>query len=429
MAVSCFPGAVHKVILPLKGPARSAVWEMSGKTMRRKYCPFSATNFGLILFAAVFFALTMLSGIDEKDDYAGYLIQWTDVLIGRDPWQLGRMDPGVPYNAYGPVFNLLGPLSLIHPLFNKLLFSSTHIGFVVWLAKVRGLTISSPVLLFVLLNPLPWAIVARDGLFDGTVGIACVMAVYCIEQGKERRAGAWLAAGALLKFSPLLVFPFLAFNSQCFRVRFLIWGTILIVGGMGLSVLAWGPSTFNALIFAGTRGPSDHSIYAEFNSAMRYVDRMDLPIRFAWESVNIDQLTGRLSMLSLPIAGLGMFAWCAVFRPSPALATFMAILTTLTFYRIGFVQYQMMLFCIASYWAASEWQEIKGCPTLVSLLIGYFSIVGIIAQGGLLLAEFNGRDFFVLYGLQYAFAIAILLSLMRFTALNRFESSRPVSTA
>jgi hypothetical protein len=53
-------------------------------------------------------------------------------------------------------------------------------------------------------------------------------------------------------------------------------------------------------------------------------------------------------------AGLGEFAWCIVRQTEPALSAALAVLITLLLYRVGYINYEMVLFFLISYWAVYE---------------------------------------------------------------------------
>jgi hypothetical protein len=72
-----------------------------------------------------------------------------------------------------------------------------------------------------------------------------------------------------------------------------------------------------------------------------------------------------------------MFAWCVLRQIEPVLSSALAILVTLLFYRIGFANYQMVLFSLVLYWAASNWAQLKQHSVLAALLVGYFGFLAI----------------------------------------------------
>ena len=79
-----------------------------------------------------------------------------------------------------------------------------------------------------------------------------------------------------------------------------------------------------------------------------------------------------LALPCLSAAGFGVFAWCVTRRTGPALSAVLAVLVTLLFYQFALVRYQIVLFCLVSYWALSEWEELKRHTFLTTLLVGYF---------------------------------------------------------
>src|SRR5262249_17335593 len=130
----------------------------------------------LVVFSAAFLAVSILFGV--RGDYEAYLTEWKNVLDGQNPWR-----GVVPYNAYGPLFNMLAPLIWISPLANKLLFAFAYLGFVIWLIRDfgtgRGLAgLSWPVVVYWLINPFPWVEITYYGHLDVLVALACVAAVH-----------------------------------------------------------------------------------------------------------------------------------------------------------------------------------------------------------------------------------------------------------
>ena len=66
----------------------------------------------------------------------------------------------MPFNAYGPLFNVLAPLVWVNPLANKLLFAFSYLVYVIWLIKDfaprRGfVALSWPSVRFVAPKPVP----------------------------------------------------------------------------------------------------------------------------------------------------------------------------------------------------------------------------------------------------------------------------------
>jgi hypothetical protein len=323
-------------------------------------------NIILVAFAAAFFALTILSGV--RGDYTAYLLEWKVVLGGGSPW-LSR-----PINAYGPLFNVLAPAIWLNPLANKLLFASCYLLYVVWLVKdfapQRGLaTLSWPWLLFWLLNPFPWVEIAYLGYFDVVVALFCVAAVHSLVGKKDRLSGTYLALGILFKYMPIVILPFLVFSGRRFHFRVLSFCGGVVILGLGLSVLIWGRSTFGPLLFAATR-PSHYSIYDVLTSTHS-------PLRIFWDSPKVTALDW-LEKALLATGGSVVFACCMVCRTGPVLSAALAVLVTLLFYRIGFINYQMVLLFLISYLLVCEGQQLLEHSVLVALLGVYFGLLALL---------------------------------------------------
>jgi hypothetical protein len=362
----------------------------------------SRTNIILVVFSAGFLAVSILAGV--RGDYESYLTEWRDVLDGRNPWR-----GGLPYNAYGPLFNVLAPLLWITPLANKLLFAFAYLIYVIWLIKDfgtgRGLvTLSWPVVVYWLLNPFPWVEISYYGHLDVLVALACVAAVHGQARGKDVFSGICLATGVLLKYLPIVILPLLVFDKRRFRFRLFSYCAVLIIAGLFMSLLVWGKSTFGPLRFAAIREPVG-SIYEPLSSA-------NSPLRTFWDSPNVNWL----EKLLLLTAGLGVFAWCIVRQTGPALSAALAVLVTLLFYRVGYINYQMVLFFLISYWAVTEWERLKKHNVLAALLISYFGLLGIVDIAIWLGLEGYSYYSTVVVLLKFFVGCALLASLIQFSA-------------
>src|SRR5205823_7441401 len=124
------------------------------------------------------------------------------------------------------------------------------------------------------------------------------------------------------------ILPFLVFSKRRFHVRVLALCVGVVIFGFGVSVLVWGTSTFLPLTFAVTRYPY-YSIY----------------------DVTVSTKLGPLDWLEKPflaMSGLAVFAWCVFNRTGPALSAALAVLITLLFYRVGYINYHMVPFFLLS---------------------------------------------------------------------------------
>jgi hypothetical protein len=319
----------------------------------------------LIVVCGIFLVVTIISG--ARVDYESYLEEWMEVLAGRDPWNPGAAS----FNAYGPLFNVLAILVWLNPLASKLLFAFSYLVYVIWLMEDlwvrRGYApLSWQWVTFWLLSPFPWIEIGFLGFNDCLVGLSCVAAVHARMKSRDVMAGIYIALGILLKYIPLVILPFIAIDGQRFRSRLLISCIACVVLGLLSSALIWGTSTFTPLFFAAQRHPA-WSVYELF-------ELNHSPLRWFWASPHVVWLE---KPLLLTVATL-LFFWCMDRRPPPALAAALAVFLTLLFYRIGSNNYQMVLFYLISYWAVSEWEQLRENRALVALLGSYFGLLGII---------------------------------------------------
>ena len=309
---------------------------------------------------------TVVSG--PRQDYVAFLEIWEAVWQGRDPWWVHETW-GYPLNAYGPLFNVLA-LPAIEPV-------GPEAGLRAGVLPLRGdLPQAWPGargrqlgdfpawgLLAWLWGPFAWVEVAYYGHFDVLVAIACVAAVSWSCRGREVLAGASLAIGFLLKLIPVVIVPFLALDLAGRRVRWRLLAGVLvpIVLVYGASFLVWGPATFRPFRFGYERGSTLLSIFrflrGEASPLRRFVGNSGLD---AW------------STPCLAVSGLAVFAACQWRHTDAATSAILAVLTTLLFYQVGFIQYQMILYLLMAYWLGLYAPALRQDRVLAVAIGGYF---------------------------------------------------------
>jgi hypothetical protein len=375
---------------------------------------YTYTNAVFVVFSGAFLALSILSGV--RGDYWSYLQEWLEILRGGNPWA-----PRLNFNAYGPLFNVLAPLLWITPLAPKLLFAFAYLIYVTWLVKDfgarRGLVaLSWPVVVFWLINPFPWVEIAYYGQFDVPMALACVAAIHSQVRGKDVFSGTSLAIGFLLKYLPIVILPFLLFGKQRFHFRLFFCCVVLVISGLFVSVLVWGTSTFSPLVFAATR-PSSNSIYellSTVSSPLRRSGEVVLPPQpgEAGDSPDMIWLEKPLELIS----GLGVFTWCILRKIGSPLSGALAVLVTLLFYRDGFINYQMVLFVLLSYWAVSEWQRLKTQSVLAVLLVSYFAFLAVVDIAIVFGLEGYSSYSMIVVLFKFLLGCALLAGLIQFSA-------------
>jgi hypothetical protein len=289
--------------------------------------------------AALLLAVSAVVG--QRGDYGAFRAIWRAVLQGTDPW-FGR-----PLNAYGPLFNGLAPIALLHPMAPKVLFAFCYLALVAWMALVvvprsrPGAAVWTVAILAVM-NPFTWIELAYWGNFDILVAVTCVAAIDARVRQGDRALGAWLSTGILLKFFPVVLAPVLLLDRAGVRRRAALVCVGLLVAGFALSAAMWGTATWRPIAFAASR-PSLDSVFSFLRGPIS-------PLRLFSDRPNVDVLSTPL----LAAASAAVVIWCLAYRVPPARAGLMAVLAALLFYRTGLTRYQMILFAVLAYWLVSD---------------------------------------------------------------------------
>jgi hypothetical protein len=324
-------------------------------------------NLTLGVFAAAFLTVAVISPM--RQDYFFYLEIWHHVRQGQDPWfYVFGMDGKAPLNAYGPLFNPMAGLAWINPVAPRLLFTYAYILFAISMTQgfADGRTPSvmrALGMLALFWNPFPWVEVAFYGHFDILIGLSCLGAIRAWVRGCDIRSGVCLAAGVLLKYLPIVLLPFLAIDRDRGRprIRFLAAALATIGSGLVGSCLIWGPSTFLPLRLAATRRATTLSIFLFLRGRFSPLPRLGIP-------GNYDELSTPALLLALG----GVWWWFRARKPDVETTAVVAVLVLLLFYRVGYPQYQMVLFVLAAAWLLRHWDRLRNRMALVVTLALYF---------------------------------------------------------
>ncbi len=281
-------------------------------------------------------------------DYEAYLIQWDMVLAGEQmPWGPHST------NAYGPLYNLIAPLTLVDPFFPKLLFVFAWIWASAFMIG-QALRLSHPIrtawaiAALMLVSPFCALQIAHYGHFDILPAGLCLLAVHLRRKDRDGWAGAALGAAVLLKFYPLAMLPFLMLDGRRLRLRVGVWCVGLIALGMLASYLAWGESTWHPLMFAAER-PS------RWMSIFRFLRGPYSPLGLFMDDPNVDFLSGP----SVVVFGGAVWLACWWRRVDVVSASIAGLATGLHFYKVGHAQFLMVLVVLIGYWMAIG----EGSPT------------------------------------------------------------------
>lgn len=317
-----------------------------------------------VVLGAAFLAATVVFSVIQ--DYYLHLQIWREVRLGNDPWFLVHGVFGTyPLNAYGPLFCAIAPLAWVNPLLPKLLFAAAYLGFALWLVRKldaqgvsAGWIVAGMVWLF---NPYVWVEIAYYGHFDIVVGLCAVAAVEARVRRRDATCATALAAGVLLKYLPMVLLPFLALDRGRIRWRLVGWTLGLTTLGLGLGVLIWGPSALRPIGFAASR-------YSTYLSVYRYLKGPYSPLRPPGIIGNPDDLANVILLL----AGLRAWSWGRLRQIDARSLSALAVLTTLLLYKVGFPQYQIVWFVVATSWVVHDFRAIPHLRTLIAAMLLYF---------------------------------------------------------
>ncbi|HWT77799.1 MAG TPA: glycosyltransferase family 87 protein, partial [Candidatus Methylomirabilis sp.] len=256
--------------------------------------------------------------------------------------------------------------------------------------------------------------IANFGHFDVLVGLLCAAAVEARVRQRDAISGVCLGLGVLLKFMPIVLLPFLILDRGRPRYRLLSAAAVTIALGLGTSVLLWGPSTFRPLIFAAERSSHHLSIY-------RFLKGPYSPLR--WIDLNED--ADQAAPVFLLTAPLWTWRLAQKRMIEPAPSAVLAILVTLMFYQVGFAQYHMVLFVLASYWMLSARAANREAILLwiaLGCYFGWLSIFDVILSrteiGPMGMQEWIGLPTFLL-------GCSLLASIVRSPSISRKNPAAP----
>lgn len=321
----------------------------------------------LIVLSGFFLALSILWG--PRQDYVAHINIWQRIQSGDDPWWI-QPDSGIILNAYGPLFNLLAWPAMISSLAPKIIFVFSYLVYCIYLVGKTKEWKARLLMTFWCFSPFFWLEIAFYGHFDVMVGLFVVAAIVFASEGHEIKSAINIAMGFLLKFLPIVFLPFLAIDlnsSKKLRTRFIIVSIFSIFIGMAASWRVWGESTFRPLGFASARGSALISFW-------RFIRGKFSPLGLFYQPVpDLDFMATPVLLIIL----IALWLYYLKYRVSVVHACIMAILAVLIFYRVGFLQYQMVLFLILPIFYIDSTERIKtSWPVPYSSLIYVIWITG-----------------------------------------------------
>ena len=306
--------------------------------IRRRSWPWILRAFGVLAFAAV--AAAVLAG--KRHDYFYFVGQWSLTMNGGDPWAQGlenvEENPG-----YGPLFNVFAPLAEIYELLPKVLFTGAWLGTAIAVARLfqhdaRVRRFAPFVLAYFVLNPYFWIEIPLYGHFDILPSAATLASVHLLLRGTERRSGAALAVGMLLKVVPVCALPFLIAWSRR-RWKALVLGfTSVVVVVEAVAYAIWGTHAVTFPSLATGRRSNLLSVFAFLRGDYS-------PLQLVMDEPNVDWA----SLPLLVVAGAILVWGLALPRAHLVLSVTIAFVVVLGLYLRGHQQFQMLVFVLVPY--------------------------------------------------------------------------------
>lgn len=309
------------------------------------------------VFSFLYIAVAIFSPL--VGDYCPYLQHWKNVYLGLDPWilyqivhelpggrwinfcshsftQIGPHDYIVWANTYGPLHNVYGLTSIIFPTIPRV------IGTVLYLIVVREIlekiraqdSLSDTGRFWLYLgifgNPFALALVAIIGGNDVYVAFFICAAIFALKRRNSALAGIAIGLGALIKFYPLYLVPFLAIDRRHLNIKFAMAAGLTFTIGMALAYLHWGALIFRPLTWNVDRGATPSSIIYLVTAALH-------------AAFHVTISSSRVAFACLMPIALGALILQYKMRLTNLAGLIVGYLVVLTVNQIGYVQYYFPL--------------------------------------------------------------------------------------
>ena len=323
-------------------------------------------DFGLFAIIAAAGAVAVLSG--PQHDYHAFLLMWRDVEAGADPWAASHGGAG---NNYGPAFNAIALAAMLHPMLPKLLFCAAWLGIAVIAIRrfdadadpdlsdserpgTAGPRARMALALLFELNPYFWIEVPLCGHFDVLCAFCCLAALNARIANRDLCCGAWLGLGFLIKFSPVVLIPYLMLDRGPLRWRIALGAAITAGSGMALGMAIWGDALFSPFLKLAEAGPSLMSIFRVLGP------------RWEW-----------LSAPMVVASALAIWTFCRRNAVDPTTSAVLGYFVFLMFSKFGYPQYFLPMLAILAYWSAARWQALIHDRLLAFALTAYVGFISV----------------------------------------------------
>jgi hypothetical protein len=301
-----------------------------------------------LLHSFLFLGLAICSPV--IGDYCPYLQQWHNTYLRLDPWaNYGNLKPivHIPWfnfcgnyyitarNAYGPLFNVYGLTSIIFPTIPR------AIGAILFLIisweivreiRARGdLDWRVRFWLYIGMfgNFFSLVFVGISGGNDVYLAFLICAAIIALNRGDSALAGMAMGLGALIKFYPLYLVPFMALDRRHLDIKFAAAAVVTFVVGIVWAYIEWGTSIFEPLVWNIGREPTHSSVIFILITGLQSLLHVSIPV--SWVVAGL---------VPLAIAAL---IWQYKLRLSSSSGFIIGYMLMLTFNQIGYIVYYFPL--------------------------------------------------------------------------------------
>ncbi len=301
-----------------------------------------------LLYSLLLLGLAIYSPI--VGDYCSYLQQWHNVYRGFDPWANNANPreivhiPGFSFcghyfylarNAYGPLFNVYGLTSIIYPTIPRAIGAILFL-IITWkiIKEIRAReTLDWRVRFWLYIgifgNFFSFVLVGISGGNDVYLAFLICAAIIALNRGNPGLAGMAIGLGALIKFYPLYLVPFMALDRRRLNIKFATVAIGTFIVGAILAYAEWGNAIFEPLFLNLDREATRSSIMYILLSGVQSLFHISIPV--SWVVIGL-----------APLAIAALICQY-VLRLSNLTGFMVGYILVLTFNQVGYVVYYFPL--------------------------------------------------------------------------------------
>ena len=273
------------------------------------------------LLIAFTIAIVGVFYFEIQHDYRAYVREWNSIFNGNNP-----------YNAYGVIFHFFSPISALGTKLPKLIFVLLYfISIYKFIEYKREEKLIIRILLF---NPLFWIFGVAYGSNDVLLASLTFLALLSYINNNERISGVFFSIAANLKFTPIIILPFLIFKRNNIDLKLLRVVVMYTIVFLSIGYYFWDVKLMQGVLFNVQR---DSSIFSIFRFISGYLQ----PLKFA-DITSLDFLSIYFVIFSWIIC----FGCFLKYNLDKYLIILLAFSNVLLFYKSGHHQFYLVFLII-----------------------------------------------------------------------------------